>query len=113
MPRQADSAEVSCLTRSSAAVVRGRGRRPAAATRNAGLEGIVAKRLDAPYAEERRTGAAVKLKHWRRERVAVSAWRPGGRGELDTYYLRYPDGAYAGETRFDSRVTQACKHPAQ
>lgn len=77
-----------------------------AATREAGLEGVVAKRLDAPYAAGRRSRAALKLKHWRRARVCVTAWRPAPPGELDTYFLRHPDGRYAGQAQLGLTAPQ-------
>jgi bifunctional non-homologous end joining protein LigD len=42
------------------------------------LEGIVAKRLDAPYQPGRRLDAWLKYKHRHRERMTITAWRPGG-----------------------------------
>ena len=47
-----------------------------AVTRAHQLEGIVAKRLDAPYEPGRRSGAWLKHKHRRRETFAVTGWRP-------------------------------------
>jgi bifunctional non-homologous end joining protein LigD len=44
-------------------------------TRAHELEGIVAKRLDAPYAPGRRSGAWLKHKHRQRETFAVTGWR--------------------------------------
>jgi bifunctional non-homologous end joining protein LigD len=56
----------------------------AAATRAQGLEGVVAKRRDAPYQPgPRRTGAWLKIKHRHAEQLAVVGWRPGGRREPD------------------------------
>jgi hypothetical protein len=49
----------------------------AAATRHHGLEGVVAKRLDARYVEGRRSNTWVKTKHRRTETLIVSAWQPG------------------------------------
>src|SRR3954447_22372515 len=49
-----------------------------AVTRAHELEGIVAKRLDAPSPPGRRTGAWLKHKHRRRETFAVTGWRPAG-----------------------------------
>jgi bifunctional non-homologous end joining protein LigD len=46
-----------------------------AATAAQGLEGVVAKRLDAPYAEGRRSRSWIKHKHRRRERLAITGWR--------------------------------------
>ena len=53
----------------------GEGEALLAATAERGLEGVVAKRLDAPYAEGRRSNAWVKQKHRRRERFVVTGWR--------------------------------------
>jgi len=41
------------------------------ATAEQGLEGVVAKLLDARYTEARRSRAWFKRKHWRRERLVV------------------------------------------
>ena len=63
-----------------------------AATAEQGLEGVVAKRLDAPY-REGRSRAWVKHKHRRRERLAVTGWREHDR-DLPEFLLarRAPDG---------------------
>jgi len=45
------------------------------ATAEQGLEGLVAKRLDAPYAEGRRSRSWIKIKHRRRERMIITGWR--------------------------------------
>lgn len=50
-----------------------------AAARAAGLEGVVAKRLDAPYRPGRRSAAWVKLKNVRHQEVVIGGWA-GGRG---------------------------------
>jgi bifunctional non-homologous end joining protein LigD len=47
------------------------------ASRAQGLEGIIAKRLDAPYAPGRRTPAWVKVKNVRETDVVIGGWRPG------------------------------------
>ena len=46
-----------------------------AATREQGLEGVVAKRLRAPYAEGRRGSSWIKLKNRRNETFVVTGWR--------------------------------------
>lgn len=47
-----------------------------------GLEGVVAKRCDAPYATGRRSTDWQKLKHERAQEVVIGGWRPGsGRRE--------------------------------
>jgi hypothetical protein len=55
----------------------------AAVTREHGLEGVVAKRVSAPYLEGRRaTGAWRKLKHRHIETLIITAWERGvGRGD--------------------------------
>lgn len=51
-------------------------------SRDLGLEGVVAKRRDAPYAPGRRSSDWQKLKHERAQEVVVGGWRPGsGRRE--------------------------------
>jgi ATP-dependent DNA ligase len=45
-------------------------------TRAHHLEGIVAKRVDAPYEPGRRSGSWLKHKHRRLETFAVTGWRP-------------------------------------
>lgn len=50
-----------------------------AATRERGLEGVVAKRLDSPYTPGRRDPAWVKAKHLRRERLTVIGHADRGR----------------------------------
>jgi bifunctional non-homologous end joining protein LigD len=64
----------------------GEGEALLAATAEQGLEGVVAKRLDAPYAEGRRSNAWVKQKHRRRERFVVTGWRECD-GALPEFFL--------------------------
>ncbi len=59
------------------AVHRGAGRRLLAATREQGLEGLVAKRLDSRYEAGRRTGAWLKVKHTLRQEMVIGGWIPG------------------------------------
>lgn len=47
------------------------------ASREQGLEGIVAKRLDSRYEPGRRSGAWLKVKNVRRQEVVVGGWLPG------------------------------------
>jgi bifunctional non-homologous end joining protein LigD len=49
-----------------------------AATRDHGLEGVVAKRLGSPYLPGARSGAWVKHKHRRNESFLVTGWSPAG-----------------------------------
>jgi bifunctional non-homologous end joining protein LigD len=61
-----------------------------------GLEGVVAKRLDAPWVEGRRSAAWVKLKHRRRETFVVTGWRTReGRGEEYLLARRDVNGSLA------------------
>lgn len=54
------------------------------------LEGVVVKRADSPYKPGRRSPAWQKFKIRTAERVWVTAWRPGGPGELDRYWVSRP-----------------------
>jgi bifunctional non-homologous end joining protein LigD len=47
------------------------------ATRDRGLEGVLAKRLDAPYRPGRRSPAWIKIKHVLTQEVVVGGWTPG------------------------------------
>jgi bifunctional non-homologous end joining protein LigD len=82
-------------------------------TRERFLEGIVAKRLDAPYQPGRRGEAWLKHKHRHRERLIVTAWRPGERRRPDEVLVARRDGAgtlrHAGGVRFGLTVhDRAC-----
>jgi bifunctional non-homologous end joining protein LigD len=68
-----------------------------------GLEGIVAKRLDSRYEAGRRSRAWIKVKHTLRQEFVVGGWQPGERGRtgsIGSLLLGYydDDGAlvYAG-----------------
>jgi bifunctional non-homologous end joining protein LigD len=65
----------------------GRVQEVAEVTRARGLEGIVAKRLDATYAAGRRSSAWIKLKHRRREVLDVVGWRPAGDRQPEEFLL--------------------------
>src|ERR1700759_1247042 len=91
---------------------RGPGRRPAAppgagtalleATREQGLEGVVAKRLDCRYEPGRRSGAWLKIKNTLRQELVIGGWLPGeGRrtkriGALLMGYFEEGQFVYAG-----------------
>jgi len=47
------------------------------ASRQLGLEGIVAKKRTSTYTAGRRSGAWIKLKHHRTQEVVIGGWRPG------------------------------------
>jgi bifunctional non-homologous end joining protein LigD len=58
-------------------IVSGDGEAFLAVTREQGLEGIVAKRLDCPYEPGRRANGWVKVKHRPTTEVVVGGWVPG------------------------------------
>jgi bifunctional non-homologous end joining protein LigD len=58
-----------------------------AATREHGLEGVVAKRLGSPYLPGARNGAWVKHKHRRTETFLVSGWSPQERRRPESLLL--------------------------
>ena len=73
-----------------------------AASRQLGLEGIIAKRLDSPYQAGKRTGAWLKIKNQRRQELVIGGWVPGQgarQGQLGAlllgYYDRTPQSATA------------------
>lgn len=59
---------------------RGHGAALLAATREQGLEGIVAKRLDSRYEPGRRSGAWRKLRNRRRQELVIGGWLEGEGG---------------------------------
>jgi bifunctional non-homologous end joining protein LigD len=90
------------------AVHAGQGRRLLEATAAQGLEGIVAKRLDARYEPGRRTGAWVKIKHTQRQELVIGGWLPGeGRrtDRIGALLMGYWEGAGAARAlRYAGRV---------
>jgi bifunctional non-homologous end joining protein LigD len=62
--------------------LKGGGAEALAASKEQGLEGIVAKRLDSIYEPGRRSRAWIKVKHTRTQEVIIGGWAPGkGRRE--------------------------------
>jgi bifunctional non-homologous end joining protein LigD len=57
--------------------VAGHGKQILKATAEQGLEGVVAKRLDAPYEPGRRSPCWVKVKNLNRQEVVIGGWMPG------------------------------------
>ena len=73
------------------------------------LEGCVAKRADSPYQSGRAT-SWLKFKSRRPERYWVTAWMPGGPGELDRFWVgRVVNGALTptGEVAYGLKPGQA------
>jgi hypothetical protein len=55
----------------------GEGRTLLAATRELGLEGVIAKRLDSRYAPGRRDDGWLKIKHIHRQEAVIGGWTEG------------------------------------
>jgi bifunctional non-homologous end joining protein LigD len=64
---------------------RGEGRALLEASKEQGLEGIVAKRLDSHYEPGRRTGAWIKVKNQRSQELVVGGWMPGQGSRQGTF----------------------------
>ncbi|HUS22601.1 MAG TPA: ATP-dependent DNA ligase [Aeromicrobium sp.] len=65
------------------------------ASRELGLEGVVAKRTDSPYRVGKRSAAWVKLKHLNAQEAVIVGWRPGSgnrSGTIGSLLLAVPDG---------------------
>jgi bifunctional non-homologous end joining protein LigD len=81
-----------------------------AATAAQGLEGLIAKRRDAPYEPGRRSGAWIKVKNVQRQEVVIAGWLPGeGRresriGALVVGVHEDADPAGPGPLRYAGRV---------
>jgi len=82
------------------------------ASAKAGLEGVVAKRLDSPYEPGRRSGAWQKIKNHGRQELVIGGWldgagkREGYPGALLVGYYKKDDFVYAGKvgTGFTDRT---------
>jgi bifunctional non-homologous end joining protein LigD len=75
------------------------------ASRQAGLEGLVAKRRDSAYEAGRRTGAWVKVKNVRELDLPIVGWVPGsGRRRARVGALLLGDPGPGGELRYAGRV---------
>jgi DNA ligase D-like protein (predicted ligase) len=74
-----------------------------AATREQGLEGVVAKRLQSPYLPGRRTRNWLKVKHYQRETFLVGGYVPDG-GQVRSLLVGRPDPDRPGRLRFAGRV---------
>ncbi|HUB35465.1 MAG TPA: non-homologous end-joining DNA ligase [Solirubrobacteraceae bacterium] len=88
---------------------RGGGEALLAATREQGLEGVIAKRLDSRYLPGNRAGAWLKIKHHQSQEVVIGGWSEGrgaraGRvgalhiGVQDEHGLRYAGRVGTGFT---------------
>jgi bifunctional non-homologous end joining protein LigD len=63
---------------------RGEGSALLAATRELGIEGVVAKRLDSPYEPGRRNSSWLKIKNVLEQDVVIGGWTPGEGGRSST-----------------------------
>ncbi|WP_370150392.1 non-homologous end-joining DNA ligase [Streptacidiphilus sp. EB129] len=82
-----------------------------------GMEGVVLKRLDAPYRPGARSGDWVKIKHIRSLDVVIGGWVPGGpRGTMvkslllgvpDSVGLRYVGAVAGGLSQSERRALAA------
>jgi bifunctional non-homologous end joining protein LigD len=83
----------------------GQGTATLEASRKAGLEGIVAKRLDSRYEPGRRTGDWIKLKNMRREQLTIGGWMRGaGRRTTQVGALLLGQRDETGALRYAGRV---------
>ncbi len=83
----------------------GRGAETLEASRAAGLEGVIAKRLDSHYEPGGRSGAWIKLKNTRRESLTVGGWTSGTgrrRERIGALLVGVPDRS--GSLRYAGRV---------
>jgi bifunctional non-homologous end joining protein LigD len=74
------------------------------ATAEQGLEGIVAKRLDAPYEPGRRSPCWVKVKNVDRQEVVVGGWMPGDGRRRDRIGALLVGVREDGHLRYAGRV---------
>jgi bifunctional non-homologous end joining protein LigD len=74
-----------------------------AATREQGLEGVVAKRLQSTYLPGRRTRNWLKTKHYQRETFLVGGFVPD-RDQVRSLLVGVPDPQRPGRLRFAGRV---------
>jgi bifunctional non-homologous end joining protein LigD len=75
------------------------------ATKDRGLEGVVAKRVDSTYEPGRRSAAWIKIKNLMGQELVIGGWLPGKGARSTTFgalLLGYYDAA--GELRYAGRV---------
>jgi bifunctional non-homologous end joining protein LigD len=78
-----------------------------AATREQGLEGVVAKRLDSRYAPGRRDAGWLKIKHANRQEVVIGGWTEGKgsrSARIGALHMGVYDDDEQGALRYAGRV---------
>jgi len=91
----------------------GDGQATLAVSKQFGLEGVVAKRLDSPYEPGRRSRAWLKVKHTLRQEFVVGGWQPGegGRtGSIGSLLVGYYDDE--GRLHYAGKVGSGLSGPA-
>jgi bifunctional non-homologous end joining protein LigD len=83
-----------------------------AATREQGLEGVVAKRIQSTYVPGRRTRNWLKTKHYQRETFLVGGFVPD-RGQVRSLLVGRPDPKRPGRLQFAGRVDHGLVPPAR
>jgi bifunctional non-homologous end joining protein LigD len=74
------------------------------ATRQQGLEGVVAKRLDTRYEPGRRSGAWLKIKNTLRQEMVIAGWLPGEGRRTDRIGALLAGVYEDGKLRYAGRV---------
>jgi bifunctional non-homologous end joining protein LigD len=80
------------------------GERLLEATRQQGLEGVVAKRLDTRYEPGRRSGAWLKIKNTLRQEMVIAGWLPGEGRRTDRIGALLAGVYEDGKLRYAGRV---------
>ncbi len=73
-----------------------------AASRQLGLEGIIAKRLNSPYQPGKRSGAWLKIKNQHRQELIIGGWVPGQgtrQNQIGALLLGYYDHTLQAATK--------------
>ena len=83
---------------------RGEGSALLAATRQMGVEGVVAKRLDGPYEPGRRSSGWIKVKNVHTQDVVIGGWTPGEGGRRKSLGALAVGVMEDGELRYSGKV---------
>lgn len=75
-----------------------------AASREQGLEGVMAKRLGSVYEPGRRSGAWLKIKNQYRQEFVVGGYTPGERDEIGSLLVGYYDSQTPGALQYAGGV---------